>query len=92
MDDTLRPLLEQTFTLGPLGTGFLLIFILVVIPFVIARPPTKPDPTEHPVLRAHGFVGNLMWLAIFAVCLLAAAGIVGATFGIQILPTIRPGG
>ena len=92
MDDSLRSLLESTFTLGPLGTGLLLILILIVIPFLIARPPTKPDPTQHPVLRAHDAVGNLMWLAIFAVCLLAAAGIIGPIFGIQILPTIRPAG
>lgn len=89
-DEMLRTFGESTFTLGPLGGCFMIGIVLFIV-FVIARPPRKSDFEGNTFDQVHAGIGAFGWLLILFVGLIVIAGVVGATFGVQVIPSIRPG-
>ena len=88
--NTVQQLLSQTVPTSGFGVILLALIVGIGIPFVIARPPTKPAPNETTPDQIHRHTSNFLWYIIFAACLIVALSMIGEIIGIDTLSTITP--
>lgn len=78
--------LSQTVLVNGWGMIGIIVFLVVVIPFVIMR---RPEPPEHPA-DIHQHTSNAMWWMIAIACVIVALAFAGELVGIDTMQGVTP--